>query len=262
MTSTCHNKSVGPDHIIGRLKAIRDARMRVLALVGALGEGDPVVWVEALAAIVARAKLVDDADALEMVETITHAAGDPSLPYATRQQLYESAVARNLHAIARLFLLASPTGRLPRHLEKQLGPERALRPSDRPLTLGERKSLARTHRREQILLMLRDPHPQVVTILLDNPHITESDVVKMAAARPAVPESLAKIAAHARWSVRHAVKRALVLNPSTPLADAIRIATTLRAPELVELSRDHALPEPLRKHASDVLADLEGRARA
>jgi len=50
--------SAGPDLIIGRLKAIRDTRMRVLALVQALGEGDPVAWVEALASIIARAHLV------------------------------------------------------------------------------------------------------------------------------------------------------------------------------------------------------------
>jgi hypothetical protein len=110
--------------------------------------------------------------------------------------------------------------------------------------------------------MIRDPHPAVVSILLDNPHVTEDDVVKMAATRPAVPDSLAKIAAHGRWSVRHAVKRALVQNPSTPLADAIRIATTLRAPILAELAGDHSLPEQLRRHATEVLANLQGRARA
>jgi hypothetical protein len=77
-----------------------------------------------------------------------------------------------------------------------------------------------------------------------------------------VPESLALIAAHARWSVRHPVKRALVLNPSTPLADAIRIATTLRAQDLTELVNDASLPELLRTHAHDVLADLQSRARA
>jgi len=250
---------VGPDLIIGRLKAIRDARMRVLALVQALGEGDPVSWVEALASIIARAHLVDDADAQATVECITHAAADEALPYATRQVLYETAIERNLPAIARLFILASPPAEIPRQLEKQLGPERPLRPADRPLTLGERKALARTHRREQILLLLRDPHPMVVAILLDNPHVTESDVVKMAAARPAVPDSLSKIAAHPRWSVRHAVKRALVLNPSTPLADAIRIATTLRKPELAEIAADHSLPDALRTHAREVLADVYTR---
>jgi hypothetical protein len=237
--------------------------MRVLALVGAFGQGEPDEWVEALSAIVARAHLVDDADAMETLQCVTHAAAEPSLPYDLRQRLYTAAVERNLPTIARLFLLASPQGELPRQLSKQLGPERPLRPNDsRPLTLGERKALARTHRRDKLTLLIRDPHPAVVAIVLDNPHITEQDVVKMAASRPAVPESLAKIAVHPRWSVRHAIKRALVLNPSTPLADAIRIATTLRAPELAELANDGSLNETLRKHASEVLADLQSRPRA
>ena len=179
--------------------------MRALALVTALGEGEPASWVET------RAHHHDDADAIEMLETITRATADPSLPYGTRKDLYEAAIAANLPAIARLFLLASPAVPVPPTLKKQLGPERPLRPTERPLTLGERKSLARTHRRDKITLMVRDPHPDVVEILLSNPHVTESDIVKMAAARPAVPDSLAKIAAHSRWAVRHAIKRALVL---------------------------------------------------
>src|SRR5205814_10191929 len=126
---------VGPDLLIGRLRAIRDPRMRVMALVQALSEGDPVSWVEALAGIIARAHLVDDPDALATVECITHAAGDEALPYATRQQLYETASERNLPAIARLFLAASPQVPLPRQLKKQLGPERALRPTDLLLAL-------------------------------------------------------------------------------------------------------------------------------
>jgi hypothetical protein len=253
---------VGPELLVARLKAIRDPRMRVLALVGALAEDEPETWVEVFAAIIARAHTEADADAAETLESITHAAAEPSLPYATRQALYEAAIARNLPAIARLFLSASPQTELPRQLVKQLGPERPLRPTDRPLTLGERKALARTHRRDEIVLLSRDPHPAVVEILLDNPHVTEEDIVKMAAMRPAVPESLAKIAAHPRWSVRHPVKRALVLNPSTPLADAIRIATTLRASELEEIAADASLPSSLRDHAEDVLRGLHARPRA
>jgi hypothetical protein len=236
--------------------------MRTLALVEAMSEGEPVSWVEALASIIARAHIVDDGDAVEMLQTLTHAIADPALAYRARQGLYEAAVERNLPAIARLFLVASPKHQLSPMLKNQLGPERPLRPTDRPMSLGERKALARTHRREKLTLLVRDPHPQVVAIVLDNPHITEQDVVKMAAARPAVPDSLALIASHTRWSVRHAVKRALVLNPSTPLADAIRIATTLRSPELVELAGDASLPEQLRRHATEVLANLSSRPRA
>jgi hypothetical protein len=253
---------LGPEHIVARLVAIREPRMRVRALIAALGEGDPTAWVEALAALIARANVADDADAMLAVQCLAYATADPALPYITRKQLYEAAIARAQPAIARLFLAASPAHAMPAQLARQLGPERPLRPASRPLTLGERKSLARTHDREELLLLLRDPHPAVVAILLDNPHITEVDVVKIAASRPAVPESLTTVAAHPRWSVRHAVKRALVLNPATPLADAIRIATTLRTAELAELANDPALPEPLRVHAAEVRSSARRRPQA
>jgi hypothetical protein len=80
---------VGPEHILARLKALRDPRMRVLALVEALCEDDPTAWVHALASIMARAHLSDDPDAAEALEAITHAAADPALGYAVRQRLYE-----------------------------------------------------------------------------------------------------------------------------------------------------------------------------
>jgi hypothetical protein len=236
--------------------------MRVLALVEALQEGDPVSWVHALATIVTRAHLNDDLDAVAALEAVTHAAADPGLGYDTRQRLYEAAIDHQMAAIARLFLVASPTTMGRYQLAKSLAPERPLKPTGRPLTLGERKWLARTHDREQLLLLIRDPHPAVVAILLDNPYVTEPDVVRISAARPAVPDALALIAGHARWSVRHAVKRALVLNPQTPLADAIRIMTTLRSQELRELAVDPSLREPLRLHAAEVYAATLKRPQA
>ena len=250
---------LGPEHLVARLKAIRDPRMRVLALIEALGTGDAGAWIETIAALIGRSHTVDDADAMLAVQSITRAAAEPTLPYETRKRLYEAAAERNLLPIARLFLNASPSAPVD---EKQLAPERPLKPTGRPLTLGERKSLARTNNREQILLLLRDPHPAVVAILLDNPHVTESDVLKIASRRPNVPESLAKLAGHPRWSVRHAIKRALVMNPATPLAEAIRIVTTLRAAELAELAEDPALPEPLRTHAAEVRATALRRPQA
>src|SRR5215510_12298623 len=262
MSSTCQTIRVGPEHILARLKALRDPRMRVLALIEALREDDPTDWVHTLASITPRAPLNIAPDATEAREAITHAAADPALPYAVRQRLYEAAAGQQLPAIARLFLVASPTTMDAQQLARSLAPERPLRPTGRPLTLGERKALARTHDREQILLLLRDPHPAVIAILFDNPHITEADIIRIAAARPAVPASLTRLAAHPRWSVCHAVKRALVLNPSTPLADAIRIATTLSPGELRELAADGSLPEPLRTHVAEVYAAALRRPQA
>jgi hypothetical protein len=226
---------VGPELLIARLKAIREPRMRVLALIAALGDGDAGAWIASLSSVLEQGRGGHDPDAGLALEALVQSAAEPALPYATRQRLYEAAIGAAQPAIARLFLAASPQVVGAPELARALAPERALRPNDRPLSLGERKALARTSRRDQILLLLRDPHPDVVTILLGNPHVTESDVVRVAASRPAVPAALALIAAHPRWSVRQQIKRALVLNPATPLADAIRIATTLPGNVLVEL---------------------------
>jgi hypothetical protein len=104
------------------------------------------------------------------------------------------------------------------------------------------------------VLLLRDPHPDVVRILLDNPHLVEDDVVHVAAARPGAPPSLALIAEHARWSARYAVRRALVLNPATPMHLAVRLATTLRPADLRELARDPMVAPALRMQAAQILS--------
>jgi len=252
---------MGPELLIDRLKAIREPEMRVAALVQALSGGDPTQWVEVLAGIVRRAHTTDDADAQAALEAIARAAGAERLPYPARQQLYQAAAELGHRVVARLFLAASPTTMPEAQLAKQLAPERALRSSGRSLTLGERKSLARTRRRDLILLVVRDPHPDVIAILLGNPHLTETDVITVAARRPAVPETLVKIAEHPRWSTRHAVKRALVWNPSTPLDVALRLATTLRAAELREIAADETLPTPLRGHVAELLATATAQTR-
>lgn len=253
---------MGPELLIDRLKAIREPEMRVAVLVEALAGGDAGQWVEVLAGIVRRAHTTDDVDAQAALEAIVRAAGADRLPYPARQHLYEAATELGHRVVARMFLAASPVTMPEAQLAKQLAPERALKTSGRPLTLGERKSLARTRRRDLILLVVRDPHPDVIAILLGNPHVTESDVITVAARRPAVPDTLVKIAEHPRWSARHAIKRALVWNPSTPLDVAIRLATTLRPSELREIAAEETLPSPLRGHVSEVLATAQARGTA
>ena len=242
--------------VIGRLKAIREPHVRRLALAGMLAAGDAAAWVDVLAELLRRAGQTDDADAQAAIDCLAHAVAVDALPYEARTALYAAARAAGHGAVARLFLTASPATASEHELEAGLAPERPLRPRGRPLSLGERKMLARSPRRDQLVPLLRDPHPDVVAILLDNPHLTEADVVTVAARRPAVPASLALVAEHPRWSIRYTVKRAIVLNPYTPAHVAVRLATTLRHADLVELARDVNLPAPLRAHAAELLASV------
>lgn len=120
----------------------------------------------------------------------------------------------------------------------------------RPLTLGERKSLARRRDRNVLARVLRDPHPEVVRILLGNPALTEDDVVRLVARRPIDPRALLAVVHEPRWMVRPAVRRALVQNPWAPLDVALLLLPHLTGPELAELARSADLRGPLREMAS------------
>lgn len=102
----------------------------------------------------------------------------------------------------------------------------------RPLTLGERKALARRPTRRFLSKLLADPHPQVIRNLLANPLTTEDDVVRLAAKRPIDPAILAEIAAHGRWQMRRRVQLAIVLNPSSPPSVAVPLVSVLLRADL------------------------------
>jgi hypothetical protein len=114
--------------------------------------------------------------------------------------------------------------------------EDALRVPDfglgRPVTLGERKSLARRHDRELIARVLRDPHPDVMRILLGNPRLTENDVLRLCARRPVASEVLREVFRCARWIVRYPIKVALVMNPYTPVDVGLQLVPLLHEQDL------------------------------
>lgn len=102
----------------------------------------------------------------------------------------------------------------------------------RPLTLGERKTLARRPDREMIERLLRDPHPDVIRRLLANPKVTEDDVLSLAARRPCRRDVLQEIARTPRWTHRPRIRVALVLNPDTPLEVSVPLVGLLVRQEL------------------------------
>jgi hypothetical protein len=120
----------------------------------------------------------------------------------------------------------------------------------RPLTLGERKSLARGRDRRLLLRAIRDPHPDVAAILLANPTVTETDVRRMASRRPIDPAVLEQILAQPRWAVRYAVRLALVQNPHLPLEKALPLTALLRRQDARTLAAAPDLRAPLREVAS------------
>jgi hypothetical protein len=127
------------------------------------------------------------------------------------------------------------------------------------LTLGHKKTLARTHRDPDLLARLAaEGDPPVVLELLRNPLLTEDFAVRIASRRPMRPETLRLLAESRRWRTRTAVMVALVRNPYAEPAVALKLMPFLPLHELSDLARDGMLHPLLRATAARLHARRRG----
>jgi hypothetical protein len=123
----------------------------------------------------------------------------------------------------------------------------------RPLTLGERRSLASKPDRSLIEKAICDPHPKVIAKLLDNPKLTETDVVYISTNRPAPPEVLEVVALHRRWRPNKRIARALIYNPSTPRVAALTLLPGLDKQTVGKIAKDIHLDGRIREASAKFL---------
>ncbi len=160
------------------------------------------------------------------------------LSYDQRRLLYDAADTNGLEACKELLF----TDELLAMDQKRASAPRALTPGTRPLTLGERKSLARSWDRGVLQRLLADPSHDVVTLLLQNSRVTEDDILRIVTSRRASAGVLHLVLTHRRWNCRPRVRRSLLLNRNLPEAAALRLIGLLNRQDLRELARDPHMP--------------------
>jgi hypothetical protein len=232
-----------------RVSALPEPTMRIVVVAEMLRDTPADEAVALVAELLAFGRDRGDLASAVTLAALAGALSDAQLvTYPVRRGIYEAAKEAGHDEVAQLLLAGA------RHPDEPPPPEpeRPLARGGRPLTLGERKSLARGHRRELLVELCRDPDAQVIRVLLENRHITEADIVRVAARRPARGEILRAVFA-SPWLTRYAVKRALVLNPYTPGELAIRLLPTLKYKDLLEVSRDSSVAEATRAQAERLL---------
>jgi len=168
-------------------------------------------------------------------------------------QLRAQADARHLLSLARLVRRAPPPVVVERPARELPIPDYG---TGRELTVGERKSLARSPNRRAFDKLLKDPHPLVIRQLLENPRLTEDDVVRMVTRRPARLEVLEAVAQHSRWLSRPRVRSSMLFNPGTPPAIAMPLLAVCTRNELVELLHHSEASPVLRSAALELLERL------
>lgn len=123
----------------------------------------------------------------------------------------------------------------------------------RELTVGERRSLARSPNRKVLEKLLRDPHPLVLRQLLSNPRLTEDDIVRLAARRPLHAATVEVLAESPRWLRRPRVRLTLLLNPGTPAPVSMPLLAVCTRCELLEVVHGADTPLTLRGSAQELL---------
>lgn len=231
------------DALVRTTRGIVEAELRVAYVRKLLLDADVEEVAAVLDIVCARAEQAEH-QAREALVALVDAIRDPSIAHVV-QQLREQAVGVPHLALERI--VRQPVSVVPSRDVPE--PEDDRVPDygrGRPLTLGERKSLARKPDREMMDRLLRDPHPDVIRQLLANPKLTEDDVLTLAARRPVRPDVLTQIARSTKWVHRARIRIALVLNPDTPLDIAAPLVGLLMRHELRLVATSTTVPPAVR----------------
>jgi hypothetical protein len=230
---------IGPSEVAHRLAGFPERAMREAVLGDLLEpmEASEAVWL--LDGLATAGRAGGPPFDVALVAAVDLASGN-RLSYDRRRELFETAGEHGLEACQEL-LFSDELGS-----EEDAAAPRSLRPGTRPLTLGERKSLARSWKRDILEKLLVDPHADVVALLLQNSRLTEDDVLRIATARRSSSAVLSLVLSSRRWGCRARIRRALVRNPRLPEASALRLIGLLNRAELRELASDPRLPGRVR----------------
>jgi len=121
------------------------------------------------------------------------------------------------------------------------------------VTLGEKRSLARTRNKDLLDRLIYEPHPLVIKNILENPRMTEQEVLKMVSRRPNNEAILSEIFQNEKWLRSYNIKISMIKNPYTPVGIAMVLLYFLKKQDLKDVFRDHSLHELVKETAGDLL---------
>jgi hypothetical protein len=127
------------------------------------------------------------------------------------------------------------------------------------LPLGQKITLARRGPARVAGSLLAEGHTQIVPVVLDNPYLTEAQILRTLSREKLPAPVIPAIVQHRKWSISYNVRLALVRHPSAPLAAILSYLPQLTVSDLRELAAPGIVPQSLRKYLQ---AEVQRRLRA
>ncbi len=124
------------------------------------------------------------------------------------------------------------------------------------LPLGQKITLARRGPSRVAGALVAEGHPQVLPVALENPYLTEAQVLKALGKEKVAVPVVQAIANHRKWSLLYNVRLAIVRNASTPISIVLGYLPHLTVNDLRVLAEPGIVAENLRKY---LLAEVRRR---
>ena len=126
------------------------------------------------------------------------------------------------------------------------------------MTVGERIKLALKGNRDARLILIRDPNRLIQRFVLQNPRISDEEVIGIARNRNLDTDLLRIIGDHKGWGRNYQVKLALVTNPKTPLATALHFVGSLMERDIRLLAKSKNVSATVVSQARRILMQRGG----
>jgi hypothetical protein len=121
------------------------------------------------------------------------------------------------------------------------------------MSVGERIKLALKGNRDARMILIRDTNRLIQRFVLQNPRLTDDEVISIARNRNLDVDLLRKIAENKQWPRNYQVRHALVTNPKTPLASALHFLGTLMERDLRLLAKSKSVSATVVAQARRIL---------
>jgi len=119
--------------------------------------------------------------------------------------------------------------------------------------VAEKVRLALMGDKEARGLLARESNKLILSCLLQNPRITETEILTIARGKSIPDEILLSITKKKEWMKRYPVRLAVVQNPKTPLPVALKLLATVRDADLRKVGRSRDVSGHLSAGARRIL---------
>ena len=111
------------------------------------------------------------------------------------------------------------------------------------MSIAEKLKLALRGNKDARTILIRDASKLIRRFVMQNPRLSDAEVIAIARNRSSDDELLRVIVERREWMRNYQVRLALVTNPKTPLAVALRQLPTLGERDLRMLAKSRNVPQ-------------------